>query len=121
MSEAADYAQQQMFVMLIMTLLGLLMQIGFLIVAITSVRRASPEASGWLATSATVSIVAILVHPAITAAVPFFVEHDTAATLRAFTMVTVVFGLIGLANGCIQLMGIVRLAQSAEIGSRRRE
>jgi len=116
MSETADYAQQQMFVMLIMTLLGLLMQIGFLIVAITNVRRVSPEASGWLATAATVSIVVTVLHPVANAAVSFLVRDGSMATLRAFTIINIVFGLIGLANACVQLVGIVRLAES-----RRRE
>lgn len=119
MSDAAAYAEQQMFVLLIMTLLGLLLQIGFLIVAITTVRKASPEASSWLALAAGVSIFTMVAHPAATALVPTLLGGGTDAYLRSLTMVTVAFGLVGLANGCVQLLGIVRLAQSADVRSRR--
>ncbi len=116
MSETADYANQQVFIMLILTLLGLLVQIGFLIVAITNVRRASPEASGWLTTSAVVAIASTVLHPAANAAVSLLVRGGTMDTLQTITIVNVVFSLVGLANACCQLMGIVRLAES-----RRRE
>jgi hypothetical protein len=116
MTETAEYATQQMFVMVIMTLLGLLLQIGFLAVAVTTVRKASPEASSWLGVAAGVSIFTMIAHPVATALVPTLLGGGSESYLRSLTMLTIAFGLIGLANGCVQLLGIVRLAES-----RRRE
>ena len=115
MSETADYAQTQVLVTGAFLLLGLVPQIAFLVVALTTVRKASPEASTLMITASLLGLFATIAHPIANVVAPMLMP-GIEGTLRAFTVTTVIFGLISLVTSSIQLIAIVRLAEN-----RRRE
>lgn len=88
--------------------LGLVMNLAYFAVALTTVRQASREASSLLVLGAVLHIVGALAAPVVS----FFASRAGAEEiLRLNTITTVVFGLVGLAASSLQLVGIVRLAQ----------
>ncbi|MBN8610602.1 MAG: hypothetical protein J0L92_08465 [Deltaproteobacteria bacterium] len=102
-----------------MFILGLVMQIAFFVVALTTVRRASPEASNLMITASVIHFLCTLLGPIAT----FFVSrlYGMEDMVRMNTITMVVLGLIGIAAGCLQLVGIVRVSEARQRSGASRE
>lgn len=102
-----------------MFVLGLVMQIAFFVVAITTVRRASPSASNLMVASSAIHFVCTLISPVVT----FLVSraYGVEEMVRMNTLSMVVFGLIGIAASCLLLVGIVRVSEVRQRSASIRE
>ena len=89
--------------------LGLVMNLAYFAVALTTVRQASREASSLLVLGAVLHIVGALAAPVVSLVSARVGGPE--GMVRITTITTVVFGLVGLAASSLQLVGIVRLAQ----------
>lgn len=102
-----------------MFILGLVMQIAFFVVALTAVRRASPEASNLMIAASVIHFLCTLLGPIAT----FFVSrlYGMEELVRINTITMVVLGLIGMAAGCLQLVAIVRVSEARQRSGASRE
>ena len=97
--------------------LGFVMNLAFFVVALTTVRQASREASSLMALGMSIHVLAGIAAPIVS-----FLGGRAAGVdgmIRLYTITTLVFGLLGLAASSLQLVGIVRLAQSRRGGPDR--
>jgi hypothetical protein len=109
MIETAELQTQMMLAYGTMFALGIVMDLAYFAVALTTVREASREASTLLVVGAVIHIVGALASPVVTY---FGARMGGAEDVMRLTMIsTIVFGLVGLAASSLQLVGIVRLAQ----------
>lgn len=106
---AEDLQTQMMLAYGTMFALGLVMNLAYFAVALTTVRQASREASSLLVLGAVIHILGALASPVLS----FFGSRAVGSeeALRVSLISTIVFGLLGLAASSLQLVGIVRLAQ----------
>ena len=103
MDDVAQAAMTSAIAELVMTAIGLVVQLGFLVVALTVVRKAS-AAAGMLGSIGRVVIPPLVSFLTMSAG-------DASSTLRAHTVTSFVLGLVGLCGAGAQLVGIVWLAQ----------
>ncbi|MBX7192163.1 MAG: hypothetical protein K1X94_08905 [Sandaracinaceae bacterium] len=107
----AELTTQMMVAQGSLLVLGLVMQIAFFVVALTVVRRASKPASGLMITASAITFLSSIVHPVISVFTSRLGSVED--TLRTNTLLSIVFGLIGLASSSLLLAGMVRLANDA--------
>jgi hypothetical protein len=89
--------------------LGIVMNLAYFAVALTTVRHASREASTLLVLGAVIHVLGAIASPIVS-----FVGARAGSPedlIRLNVITTIVFGLVGLAASSLQLVGIVRLAQ----------
>ena len=111
--EAIQVATQNAMMMLALSVVGLLMQLGFLAVALTVVRKINRTASALLAAASGISLLLVIVHPLANVALPFLIgtESSAAQMLSANGAISTLFGLVQVGAGMLQLVGLVKLAQ----------
>ena len=119
--EAMQVAMQTAMMMLALSVVGLLMQLGFLAVALTVVRKMNRTASALLASASGISLLLVIVHPLASVALPFLIgtESSAAQMLSANGAISTLFGLVQVGAGMLQLVGIVKLAQGTRAESVR--
>jgi hypothetical protein len=113
MDDVAQAAMTSAIASLVMTAIGLVVQLGFLVVALTVVRKASAAAGSLLAMAAALGMLGSIGRVVIPPLVSFLTMSagDASSTLRAHTVTSFVLGLVGLGGAGAQLVGIVWLAQ----------
>ena len=111
--EAMQVATQNAMMMLALSVVGFLMQLGFLAVALTVVRKVNRTASALLASASGISLFLVIAHPLASIALPFLIGTDSSAAqmLSANGAISTLFGMVQVGAGMLQLVGIVKLAQ----------
>lgn len=111
--DTTQAAMHNAMMMMGLSVMGFLLQLGFLFVALLLVRKVNRQASMLLASASLISLLLALAHPLVTVALPFWVGTDgsPAAQLSAHGAVSTLMGILGMVAGMLQLVGIVKLVQ----------
>lgn len=103
-----DPSNTTMWVYVTLRIMEVLMQLGYLAVALTTVRRASVQASNLMVLAGLIRFASMLISPVLSFVM---MRLSPESFMQATAVSSVVLGLLGMLATALFLVGIVRLAE----------